>query len=97
MWRGLHDRRRRVHHGIHVVAGECLGDGGTPDVEAQELGAAHPAEQILAGYPGVDRENPLDLGIGGQSGHQIAAQERRRPGDQDGSRGLLGVLGHTSG
>ena len=75
-------RRRRVHDGVDVAISDHLGDKGIADVGAHELGAAHPAQHVLAGRDGVDGDNPIDHRVLRQPGGQIPAEKSARTGDQ---------------
>lgn len=75
-------RRGSVHDGVDLAVADDLGDERVTDVGAHELGAAHPAQQILARRDRVDGDHVVDQGILGQPGRQIPAQEPARAGDQ---------------
>ena len=75
-------RRRGVHHGVDVAVADDLGDERVTDVGADELRAAHPAQQILARRDRVDGDDVVDQRVLRQPGGQIPAEEPARPGDQ---------------
>ena len=75
-------RRRGVHHRVDVAVADHLGDERVSDVGADELGAAHPAQHVLAGCDGVDGDDPVDHRVLRQPGGQIPAEEPARTGNQ---------------
>ena len=71
-----------VHHGVDVAVANHLGDERVSDVGTNELGAAHPAHQVLARRDRVHRDDPLDQRVLRQPRGQVPAEETARPGDQ---------------
>jgi len=75
-----------MHHGVHRGLRDDLGDERVADVGADELGPAHPPQQIPRRWDGVDPEHPLDIGVGGEPGGEMAAEEPADPGDENDGR-----------
>jgi hypothetical protein len=80
-----------VHHGVDVAVADDLGDERVPDVGADELRAAHPAQQILARRDRVDRDDVVDQRVLCEPGGQIPAEESARTRNQDNLRIVNGV------
>ena len=71
-----------MHHGVDIAVANHLGDEGIPDIGPNELGAAHPALQILARGHRIDRDDLLDHRVLRQPRGQIRTQETAGTGDQ---------------
>ena len=80
-----------MHDGVDFAVSDHFGDERVPDVGTDELGSAHPPEQILARRDRVDRDDVVDQGVLREPGGQISAQESACPRDQDDLRIVDGV------
>ncbi len=80
-----------MHDGVDLPVADDLGDERVTDVGAHELGAAHPAQQVLARRDRVDRDDVIDQRVLRQPGGQIPAEKPARTGDQDNLRVMNGV------
>ena len=71
-----------MHDGVDVAVADYLGDERIADVGADELGAAHPPQQVLARCDGVDGDDVVDRRVLREPGGQVSAKEPACAGDQ---------------